>query len=326
MSGVGDLRLILIGAGLLFLLLLGWLGSRRPRRARDEPAAPRGFADGGPRREPGFAGQPPASEAAPALPAGSEPRQADSALRDEDDRTAASLRRDPPVIEWSEAVAVPRGEPGFSSLESMPVMQGGPAFGAGSGELRPAGFETHQRAAEGFDDPAVTVSPARVLPEPASTGEPALVIAWASEPERFIASLRVVAGRGERIAGRALRQGLAACGFRHGPFGIYHLPLADGRVLVSAASLVRPGLLDPASMDFQQFPGLNLFTVLPAPVDPAIALERLCQAALDLAGRVAGGVQDESGAPLEAADTQDWRARCISSFAQREPPPAAGAR
>jgi cell division protein ZipA len=307
---VGDLRLILLGTGLVFLLLLAWFGSRRPRRARDEPDAPRGFADGGPRSEPGFADRPLARAAAAAMPAGSEPRQDAGAHHEEDERTEASLRRDPPVIEWSDAVAAPQGEPRLSSLESMPVMQGGPSFS--------------QPAVGHGDDPDANVSTVRVLPEPAGAAQAPLVIAWPPEPERFIASLRVVAGRGERIGGRQLRQSLAACGFRHGPFGIYHLPLADGRVLVSAASLVRPGLLDPESMDFQQFPGLNLFAVLPAPVDPAIVFERLCSSALDLAARVAGDVQDESGAPLLPEATQDWRARCIASFAQREPPPAAG--
>jgi FtsZ-interacting cell division protein ZipA len=245
------------------------------------------------------------------LPAGSEPRHDTGPHHDADERTAASLRRDPPVIEWSEAVATPRREPRFSTLESMPVMQGGPAFAS----------DTHAAIAS----PEVPVSPVRIVPDPGVAAEPpALAIAWPPESERYIASLRVVAGRGERIGGRLLRQSLAAVGFRHGPFGIFHLPLADGRVLVSAASLVRPGLLEPANMDFQQFPGLNLFAVLPAPIDSAVALERLCTAALDLAGRVAGAVQDESGAPLEAEATQEWRARCIASFAQREPPPAAG--
>jgi hypothetical protein len=312
---MADLRLILVAAGLLFLGLIAWLGSRRPRRARDEPERPRGFADGGPRPDPAIveAGPPPMASAP------LEPRE-------------PALRRDPPVIEWADAVARSPGEPGLSSFEDMPVMQGGPSFGSHEGTgnaTTPAPAPTRTPAREDsfddhFDDPGVTVSAVRIVADPNEPPQPApLVIDWPPEPERFIASLRVVAGRGEQIAGRALRQALAACGFRHGPFGIYHVGHDDGRVLVSAASLVRPGLLDPGNMDFQQFPGLNLFAVLPAPIEPAEALERLCRAALDLADRIGGSVQDESGAPFGHEHTQDWRARCIASFAQREPPPAA---
>jgi FtsZ-interacting cell division protein ZipA len=324
---MADLRLILIAAGLLFLGLLAWLGGRRPRRARDEPERPRGFADGALR---GFAegGQGPEhtlGEAAVSTQPQA-PAQSSSPSGAAPEPRETSLRRDPPVIEWAEAITQPRGEPGLSSFEDMPVMQGGPSFGssalaspavAATASARPV-VEHH------FDDPTATVSAVRIvadangLPPP-----PALVVDWPPEPERYIASLRVVPERGEQVGGRALRQALAACGFRHGPFGIFHLAQEDGRVLISAASLVRPGLLDPASMDFQHFPGLNLFAVLPAPVEPAAVLERLCRAALDLAARIGGSVQDESGATLDHPHTQDWRAHCIASFAQREPPPAA---
>jgi cell division protein ZipA len=145
---------------------------------------------------------------------------------------------------------------------------------------------------------------------------PDLYVAWPPEAERQIVSLRVLGLRGERIPGRLLRQGLAATGFRHGPFGIFHVGHDDGRVLFSAASLVRPGLLDPENMDFQHFPGVNLFAVLPAPIAPAELLERFCSTAFDLAGRIDGSVQDEGGAPLGVQESQDWRARHIVAFAQ----------
>jgi hypothetical protein len=308
---MAELRLILIAAGLLFLGLLAWLGSRRPRRARDEPDSPRGFADGGARPDPALGDSPAHAGKAPGpgySPAMAEQRE-------------SALRRDPPVIDWSDAVARPRGEPGLSSFEDMPVMQGGPSFGNHQASIATGSAGSPE---DHFDDPTGTVSAVRIVAGASELPPSPLVVVWPPEPERHIASLRVVAERGEQLGGRALRQALAACGFRHGPFGIYHLALDDGRVLVSAASLVRPGLLDPASMDFQQFPGLNLFAVLPAPVEPAVVLERLCRAALDLAARVGGSVQDESGAALGAERSQDWRARSIASFAQREPPSAAG--
>lgn len=154
-------------------------------------------------------------------------------------------------------------------------------------------------------------SPAPHL-EAEAAGEPPLIVDWPEEGTRRIVALRILPARHDRLAGRALRQGLTASGFRHGAFGIFHLPEADGRVVLSAASLVRPGMLDPATMDFQRFSGVNLFTVLPGPLSDDAALQRLGQVAMELAGRVEGQVQDESGAPFNAAAIAAWRGRCLA--------------
>jgi len=142
---------------------------------------------------------------------------------------------------------------------------------------------------------------------------PPLRVEWPADEERHIVTLRIVSARQDRLAGRALRQGLAGCGFRHGQLGIFHLPAEDGRVVLSAASLVRPGTLDPATMDLERFAGINLFAVLPGPIAPRLALERLATVAEELAGRVAGLVQDESGAPFTGAARAKWRERCMSA-------------
>jgi FtsZ-interacting cell division protein ZipA len=142
---------------------------------------------------------------------------------------------------------------------------------------------------------------------------PALRVDWPADEERHIVTLRIVSARQDRLAGRALRQGLAGCGFRHGQLGIFHLPADDGRVVLSAASLVRPGTLDPATMDLERFAGVNLFAVLPGPIPSRLALDRLATVAEELAGRVAGLVQDESGAPFTGASRAKWRERCMSA-------------
>jgi FtsZ-interacting cell division protein ZipA len=125
------------------------------------------------------------------------------------------------------------------------------------------------------------------------------VVEWPPEGERRIVNLRVVPVRVDRFAGRALRLSLTAAGFEHGRFGIFHLPGPNGRAIVSAASLNRPGILDPDNMDFQRFGGLNLFAVLPGPLPPGAAVDRLVDAACDIAQRLEGRVQDESGMPLD---------------------------
>jgi len=49
---------------------------------------------------------------------------------------------------------------------------------------------------------------------------PPLRVEWPADDERYIVTLRIVSARQDRLAGRALRQGLAGCGFRHGQLGI----------------------------------------------------------------------------------------------------------
>jgi FtsZ-interacting cell division protein ZipA len=148
---------------------------------------------------------------------------------------------------------------------------------------------------------------------------PAMIIDWPEESARRIVTLRIVPSGSDRLPGRAVRQGLSACGFRHGQFGIFHLPGDDGRVILSAASLVRPGTLDPAAMDFHRYAGLNLFAVLPGPLEAGRALERLGQVALELAGRVSGRVHDEQSTPLGQASVADWRRRVLGALAAAGP-------
>jgi len=162
------------------------------------------------------------------------------------------------------------------------------------------------------------IAPITVDPPIPELSELPLIVDWPEESGRRIITLRILPDRQDRLAGRALRQGLTASGFRHGPFGIFHLPQPDGRVVLSVASLVRPGMFDPATMDFQKFAGINLFAVLPGPVSDEQALQRLTQVTVELAARVNGVVQDENGAPLDAAAMTAWRARCLASLDGRE--------
>jgi cell division protein ZipA len=125
------------------------------------------------------------------------------------------------------------------------------------------------------------------------------IVEWPPEDQRQIISVRVVGLSPDRLCGRPLRQALAACGFVHGRFGIFHQPGTDGRALVSAANLSKPGSFDTGSMDFQRFRGLGLFAVLPGPLPPAAALDHLLDTAGDLAERLQARLQDEHGMPLD---------------------------
>lgn len=153
-------------------------------------------------------------------------------------------------------------------------------------------------------DSATTLVPP--VPEPASP-----IVDWPPERERQICNLRVVPRHQERFPGRSLRQGLQGCGFRHGEFGIFHMPGPDQRVVLSAANLARPGLLDPQNMDYQRFSGVNVFAVLPGPLPVAQTLQQLFDVANDLAERVDGNVLDDSGALMDGARMDQLRARIL---------------
>lgn len=133
-----------------------------------------------------------------------------------------------------------------------------------------------------------------VAPPPAPVDP---IVEWPDESVRRIIALRLIAP-GERFPGRAIRQALTAEGFVLGRLSIFHRPGPDGRAIVSAASLTKPGTFDHESIDMQRYGGLNLFAVLPGPLSPATAFDELLASARNLSERLQGALQDEHGEPL----------------------------
>jgi FtsZ-interacting cell division protein ZipA len=132
------------------------------------------------------------------------------------------------------------------------------------------------------------------------------------EAERRILALRLVTMRTDRLSGRTLRQSLAGCGFRHGPMSIFHLAVPDGRVILSAANLASPGELDPRTMDFQRFAGINLFAVLPGPLEAEATAARLVRVASEMSRRLDAAIQDEEGTAVEPAQLQHLATRLLA--------------
>lgn len=155
---------------------------------------------------------------------------------------------------------------------------------------------------------AVPEAPAIVPPAPAPAPAPSSqAIRWPPAKVERALSLRLVGREGAPLAGRALRLALEAAGFVPGPQDIYHRVDVGGGVLVSAASMVQPGTLEPALMDGQQYRGVALFSVLPGPVPPAGMLDGLVEAARELSRRLDGVVQDGKGAEFDAAAREAMR-------------------
>ena len=124
------------------------------------------------------------------------------------------------------------------------------------------------------------------------------IVEWPPDDQRRVVALRLVAPPPDRLAGRALRLALASEGFVLGKFQIFHKPDDQGRAVLSAANLSKPGTFDIATMDVQRFGGLSLFVVLPGPKPPLKAFDELLSTARNLNERLQGALQDERGGPL----------------------------
>jgi cell division protein ZipA len=270
------LRWILLLVGVLFLAGLAWLESRRPRQASDDNRL-RSEHREPTLNEAGLVGLEPTRNPREPLPVITLPAEEPSTPAMSDD--------------LSEGVLGPArivGEPAH----------GGPADGGTPAEI--AGHATADVRA-GEDMPALATA------AEARGSAPLLLVDWPSDAERRILSLRLLPPVDQRFSGRSLRQALAAIGFIHGRFAIFHQPDRSGRAVLSVASLVRPGILDPENMDFQRFPGISVFAVLPGPLNDVDAFEHLLAVSHDLLERLGGRLQDDGGAPLDAARIDRWR-------------------
>jgi cell division protein ZipA len=307
---VSQLRWTLLILGGVFIAALAVWEWRRPRQGRGKPPGS-AYAPS----EPHVSALPNAPVAG--LGVGGEPWIGEESLETEGAAEES----------WRESAAP-------DPLAELPtVLVDAPEDDPEDGEM-PVTRPTEQRldAAEDWDALEEGVGPVRVLgsSEPVAAAEPPVLqpprleppvlsppaappntdaparVEWPPDDLRRILALRLIAPP-ERFSGRLLRLALAAEGFRLGRFEIFHLQDAQGRALVSVASLTRPGTFDLDAMDGQRYAGLNLFTVLPGSLPAAEAFEALLAAALNLNERLQGEVQDERGELLSEARLAELR-------------------
>jgi len=166
--------------------------------------------------------------------------------------------------------------------------------------VEPVRVEVAREVAVDIPGAAANPPPAPPQPqEPAAVALPATpIIRWPPPQTERVLSVRLVRADGQALPGRALRLALESAGMVHGPQRIFHRVDAEGCVRASAANLVRPGSLDPALMDAQEFRGLSLFCILPGPVAALRMFDDLLDLAQAVAGRTGAVVQDEQGAVL----------------------------
>jgi cell division protein ZipA len=264
-----DLRWALLLLGVIFLAGLGWWELRRPRHAQD--------------REPGRATD---REAVPEATPRESPR--------EPTFTLPEIRtRDPlpelPVIEVVDDSA--EGLYADARDDDIDLLAG-----EAEESIVPSPAEPRPLTDALLDPPVGPLAPPQ---------DP--IVDWPEEGLRHIVALRLVAP-GERFAGHAVRQALAAEGFILGKLAIYHRAGPDGRAVVSVASLTKPGTFDRDAIDTQRLAGLSLFAVLPGPLPSARAFDELLHSARNLSDRLQGQLQDERGdvlTPVRAAEMRE---------------------
>jgi FtsZ-interacting cell division protein ZipA len=319
---MGELRFILLLAGLVFLVALAAWELRKPRQAQGDAALREGR-----RSEPALGSL--GEGTADAGTAGTTTRSgpiAHAELPAARRPLGTPPRIDLPELEAVRAESILADADAIHEFETYPVTEtpsapeaDAPATGEvqwfndslpDAPEAARAGASVNATAAT----PPVTAAPAgaTLAASPPPGAPPQIVVDWPPEGERHIIALRIVPASNERLSGRDVRLAITACGFVHGRFGIYHQPDGEGRALLSIASLNKPGILDPVNMDFQRLSGINLFTVLPGPLAPGAALDHLLEIARELSQRLPARVQDESGHPLDAARLEDLRERMQS--------------
>jgi cell division protein ZipA len=146
--------------------------------------------------------------------------------------------------------------------------------------------------------------------------------ATAPRTARKIVALRVPALT-QAFNGGRLREIFSEQGLRHGRYGIYHRPDAQGVPIYSVASIVEPGTFDPAAMLNQEFLGVSLFLQLPGPLDGVTAFDAMLECAQTLQTAFNAGLQGERGKELTAETVARLREE-IADFQHLLRQPSAG--
>lgn len=137
----------------------------------------------------------------------------------------------------------------------------------------------------------------------------------APQVEEKIVTLLIAEREGTAIFGPKIHLALQAQNLVYGDHRIYHRQQA-GKTVFSVASLVKPGVLDPAEQQGFSTPGLTVFMLLPGPAKPGAALQDMISTAQALAGALNAEVFDASRQPLTPDNARTLKAD-VASWAQR---------
>jgi cell division protein ZipA len=177
-------------------------------------------------------------------------------------------------------------------------------------------FVTAELPVDDSGDDAESVSASR---RGETTEAPTLSMSNTPPPRRIerrkIIALRLATGP-QRLNGAHLKSTLESEGLQHGRFDVFHLLDEQGSSIFSVASMVEPGTFNLEKMPQENFPGITLFTQLPASVAGMLAFNELIACSRRLHAALGGTLQDERGVPLTVHRIERIRQE-IREFEQR---------
>ncbi|HUP92883.1 MAG TPA: cell division protein ZipA C-terminal FtsZ-binding domain-containing protein [Solimonas sp.] len=211
--------------------------------------------------------------------------------------------------------------PGADQMEMFKPIGQFDEYGVGRPRKRSPSMTPPQPEADGQGAQPVAATRPTAPAEPART-EPALGAEDGGKKgkprttaEEKIITLLIAEREGTTIFGPRIHAALAGQGLQFGDRRIYHR--MDGfDPVFSVASLIKPGLLDPAEQQSFSTPGLSVFMVLPGPAQPAAAVKDMIATARKLAEALNAQVFDARRQPftdLSASelvdDVEAWASR-----------------
>lgn len=174
--------------------------------------------------------------------------------------------------------------------------------GAGEEWIEPARGKANDKqldmfnSTQQFDEFGVgKARPAKVAPR--LDGAPTSSQPSRKEPPQKIIALLIAEHEGTHIFGPQVHGALRQHGLEFGAKQIYHR-LADGESVYSVASLLKPGLIDPAEEQTFSTPGLSIFMVLPGPLPAVSTFREMLATAQSLAKTLNASVYDMRRQPL----------------------------
>jgi cell division protein ZipA len=145
--------------------------------------------------------------------------------------------------------------------------------------------------------------PPELEPEVQAQGPVAAPLAHPPVEEKIV-SLLIAEREGTHIQGRLIHRALSEAGLSYGARSVYHRLQGEHSVFC-VASLLKPGILDPAQSEEFSTPGLTMFMLLPGPSKPNEALRDMLGTADKLAKALNAEVFDARRKPLTAAGARE---------------------
>jgi cell division protein ZipA len=215
----------------------------------------------------------------------------------DNDRTQLRPRareQDPPTREQDQSRYVPADE----SLEPTVEVR----VDRSSRDLRGARIEpTFGEEGVTAELPVDDREPISASQRTPATDAPTLSMSSTPQPRRIerrkIIALRL-AGGPQRLNGTQLKSALDAESLQYGRYDVFHRLDEQGAAIFSVASMVEPGTFNLEKMPQETFPGITLFTQLPASVPSMLAFNELIACSRRLHAALGGTLQDERGVPL----------------------------